>query len=178
MSTSCNPQTDDQTKKVNNYLEMYLECFSLKQPKSWSIWIPWAKFWYNTSYHSFTQTIPFEIAYGQPAPVLIHYQKGQTKVQSIAQALVDRDEALRQLKYILQKAQNFMKWRSDKHKRNVNLTISDQVYVKLRPHRQTSPSKKIYSKSFLDRNSNQRDCLQTNFAIYFKDTSNFSCITT
>ena len=67
-------------------------------------------------------------------------------VESLAQALVDRDEALRQLKSNLQKAQNLMKQTSDKHRRNVNYSVGDWVYVKLRPHRQSSVSKTIYSK--------------------------------
>ena len=67
-------------------------------------------------------------------------------VESVAQALVDRDEALRQLKHNLQRAQNAMKQRSDEHRRDVNFSIGDWVYVKLRPHRQNSATQKIYSK--------------------------------
>ena len=36
----------------------------------------------------------FEAIYGRPPPTIIHYQRGETMVESIAQILVDRDEAL------------------------------------------------------------------------------------
>ena len=75
--------------------ETYLRCFASYQPKHWSTWIPWAEFWYNTSFHSSTRATPFEIVYGQPPPTIIHYQRGETMVESTAQNLVDRDEVLR-----------------------------------------------------------------------------------
>ena len=135
MSTSYHSQTDGQTEVVNRCLETYLRCFASDQPKHWIIWIPWAEFWYNTTFHSSTRATPFEIVYGRPPPTIIHYQRGETMVESTAQNLVDRDEALRQLKHNLQRAQTSMKQRADAHRRDVTFSIGDWVYVKLRPHR-------------------------------------------
>ena len=109
ISNSYHPQADGQTEMVNHCLETHLKCFASEQPKHWSTWIPWAEFWYNTSSHSSKGTTPFEAVYGRPPPTIVHYQRGETTVESTAQALVDRDEALRQLKHNLQRAQNSMK---------------------------------------------------------------------
>ena len=57
-----------------------------------------------------------------------------------------RDEALRQLKHNLLRAQHSMKQRSDMHRREVVFSEEDWVYVKLRPHRQNSATQRIYSK--------------------------------
>ena len=99
MSSSYHPQTDGQTKVVNHCLKTYLRCFASEQPKHWPTWIPQVEFWYNTTFHSSMGTTPFEVVYGRPPPTIIHYQRGETMVESTAPTLVNRDEALRQLKH-------------------------------------------------------------------------------
>ena len=146
MSSSYHPQTDGQTEVINRCLETYLRCFASEQPRSWATWIPWAEYWYNTSHHSSTGTTPFQIVYGRLPLTVIHYLKRETIVESVAQALVDRDEALRQLRHNLLQAQQVMKWRADLHRREETLAVGDWVYVKLRPHRQQSMVRRIHPK--------------------------------
>lgn len=52
MSSAYHPQTGGQTKVTNHYLEQYLRVFSAESPKQWSRFLSWAKYHYNTSYHS------------------------------------------------------------------------------------------------------------------------------
>lgn len=58
-STSYHPQTDGQSEIVNKALESYLRCFARGQPKSWSKWLHWAEYSYNTSPHLATNFTPF-----------------------------------------------------------------------------------------------------------------------
>lgn len=146
MSSAYHPQTDGQTEVVNRCLEAYLRCFISDQPKSWAHWIPWAELWYNTSFHISTGFTPFEVVYGRKPPVLVHFLEGETRVEAVAQELRDRDEALRQLKFNLQKAQEQMKMQADKRRKEVQFDVGDWVFLKLRPHRQQSLVQRIHQK--------------------------------
>jgi len=59
-------------------------------------------------------------------------------VEVVAHELVDRDEALRQLKHHLLLAQQQMKSMLIK-KRSLTFEVGEWVFIKLRPHRANSP---------------------------------------
>lgn len=65
MSSAYHPQTDGQTEVVNRCIVQFLRCFVQHKPKQWSSFLPWAKYWYNTSFHSSTCTTPFHALNGQ-----------------------------------------------------------------------------------------------------------------
>ena len=64
MSTTYHPQTDGQTKRVNQCLEMVLRRFMHACPHQWRQWLDQAEFWYNTNWHSALGRSPFEVLYG------------------------------------------------------------------------------------------------------------------
>ena len=67
MSTTYHPQT----KVINLCIETYLCCFANSKPCSWVKFLPWAEYWYNTSFHCATNTTPFWVVYGRDPPPLI-----------------------------------------------------------------------------------------------------------
>ena len=136
MSSAYHPQTNGQTEVLNRYLETYLHCFTGSKQKQWLKWLPWAEYWYNTSYHTATRTTPFEVVYGR-APIIVHnYEHGATAVVEVDQSLKERDEMLKLLKENLVTAQNWMKISEDRHRRELEFEPGDFVYLKLQPFRQ------------------------------------------
>ncbi|GAU50456.1 hypothetical protein TSUD_373220 [Trifolium subterraneum] len=146
MSTAYHPESDGQTEVVNRCLETYLRCFIADQPRTWVTWLHWAEFWYNTNYHASTGKTPFEVVYGRLPPQLTRWVQGETRVASVQKELVDRDEALRQLKSQLLKAQDRMKNQTDKRRVDRSFMCGEWVFVKLRAHRQKSVINRINAK--------------------------------
>ncbi|BAT98685.1 hypothetical protein VIGAN_10000300 [Vigna angularis var. angularis] len=67
-------------------------------------------------------------------------------VEAVAQELQTRDEALQQLRYHLSKAQDAMVKQANRKRRPVTIKVDDWVFLKIRPHRQTSMSVKLHPK--------------------------------
>ena len=64
-STAYHPQTDGQTERVKQCLEMYLRCAVHDTPRQWRKWLPMAEFRYNSAHHSSLNCSPFKVLYGK-----------------------------------------------------------------------------------------------------------------
>ena len=102
-----------------------------ERPKDWCKWIPLAEWWYNTTFHSATQTTPYEVVYGQPAPIYLPYFPGDSNVEAIDRSLQTRKAVIKLLKFHLGRAQHRMKVQANKGRSDRVFQIGDFVYVKL-----------------------------------------------
>ncbi|MCI01776.1 RNA-directed DNA polymerase (Reverse transcriptase), partial [Trifolium medium] len=66
------------------------------------------------SYHITTGQTPFEIVYGRAPPAITRWVQGETRVEAVQRELLDRDEAIRQLRAQLLRAQDRMKQQANK----------------------------------------------------------------
>ena len=64
LSTAYHPQTDGQTERTNQEIEMYLRIFCANNPKSWLDLLPTTKFQHNSAPHHSTKTSPFKLMLG------------------------------------------------------------------------------------------------------------------
>jgi hypothetical protein len=116
---------------------MYLRCFTSSAPKQWVKWLPWVEFCYNTGFHSATKRTPFEIVYGRSPPSLLSYIPGTTCLAAVEEALVARDNILREVRHQLLGAQNRMKQIYDKSHTKREFFPREWVYLRLHGYRHT-----------------------------------------
>lgn len=109
MSTAYHPQSNGQTEVMNRCLEDYLRCFAHEQPKTWSKYLCWAEYSYNTSFHTSAGVTPFKIVYGRDPPSFHPFVKGETNNAALEEQLLERDAMLEVIKGNLIKAQQRMK---------------------------------------------------------------------
>ncbi len=76
----------------------YLRCYAGAKPKAWSVWLPLAKWWYNTSNHCSTGYTPFEAVYSYAPPTLFSYVPGTSANLAVDSQLWDRKTVLTLLK--------------------------------------------------------------------------------
>jgi hypothetical protein len=138
MSSAYHPQSDGQSEALNKCLEMYLRCLTFANPLQWSKALPWAEYWFNTSYQVSAAMTPFKALYGRDPPTLIRSKGSSDDPPDLQQQLIHREELLCQLQANLHKAQQAMKIQADKHRQHVEFQVNDQVLVKLQPYRQSS----------------------------------------
>lgn len=136
MSTAYHPQSDGQTEVVNRCIEQYLRCFVHYHPKQWSSFIPWAEFWYNTTFHASTGMTPFQALYGRTPPSIPANETDSALIGELDDQLASRDELLAELKQHLNTANNRMKQLADAKRRDVQFAVGDWVLLRIQPYRQ------------------------------------------
>jgi hypothetical protein len=65
LSTAYHPQSDGQTKCINQELEQYIQIFISKWQNNWDTLLPLGEFAYNNHVHSSTQHSPFFLDMGR-----------------------------------------------------------------------------------------------------------------
>jgi hypothetical protein len=90
MSFAFRPQTDGQSEVTNHMIFMYLLCLVGNKPRSWLRWLPWAEYYFNTSYQTALNTTPFHVVYGRAPPDMIPFQARSAKVVAVDHQLRDK----------------------------------------------------------------------------------------
>lgn len=146
MSTAYHPQSDGQTERVNQSLEMYLRCSVHDRPKKWAAWLPLAEYWYNTSHHSSLGCSPFQALYGYAPNEALVPVTATAPTTDAAQLLADRQQQMLLLRANLEKAQARMKLYADKHRTERQFRVGEQVWLKLQPYVQSSVASRPFPK--------------------------------
>lgn len=149
LTTAYHPQSDGQTERVNQCLEMYLCCAIASTPTKWSTWLPLAQYWYNTSFHSALKCSPHRALYGSDPT----YGILSALPESTDEAVTDADVLLREcdlfssmLQHHLARAENHMKQLADSKRTARQYQVGDLVLLKLQPYAQRSVVSRLFPK--------------------------------
>lgn len=145
-SMAYHPQTDGQTERINQCLEMYLRCAVHESPQQWKSWLPLAELWYNSTFHTALGCSPFKALYAYEPNLSLSPLPSQSVPQDVQTVIQDRDLHLQALKHHLLRAQTKMKFQADKKRSDLQFQPGDQVLLKLQPYVQTSIAHRPYPK--------------------------------
>jgi len=113
LSTAFHPQTDRQTKRINQELEQYLRMFIDHRQEQWSEWLGTAEFAYNNKVHSSTRISPFKANYGQD-PRMGFKERKKGKYMGAEKFMEKMKEIQEEAKAGLRKAQEDMRKYADR----------------------------------------------------------------
>ena len=127
MFSAYHPQTNDQTKRVNQVLEQYLQCSINYHQDNWVDLLPLAEFAYNNTIQDSTKQTPFFANYGHH-PRFDQFQLSTSK-NPVAEDLATRLlEIEKDMKTKLLEAQERQKRNADKsHKQHPPIHVGDKV---------------------------------------------------
>ena len=134
MSSAYHPQTDGQTERVNQCLEMYLRCAVNEAPNQWKSWLALAELWYNSNYHTSLGCSPFKALYGYDPELGTMLPTPDLPQSSASEFLLTRETQLAVLKDHLATAQNRMKLQADRHRSDRQFSVGEKVLLKLQPY--------------------------------------------
>jgi len=118
LSMAFHPQTDGQTKRVNQELEQYLRMFIDHRQEQWPEWLGTAEFAYNNKAHSSTKTSLFKANYGQDSRMGFKGKK-KGKYTGAEKFIEKMKEIQEEAKAALGKAQADIKKYTDKKRLDV-----------------------------------------------------------
>jgi hypothetical protein len=78
-SSAYHPQTDGQTKRVNQIIEDMLRACALQYGRSWDKSLSYVKFSYNNSYQESLKMAPFEMLYGRKCQTLLFWSEARER---------------------------------------------------------------------------------------------------
>jgi hypothetical protein len=143
-TTAYHPQTDGQSERVNQCLEMFLRCTAQDKPKQWCGLLPLAEFWYNSTFHTALGCSPFKALYGHE-PNLGALPAVDVN-SPVAGVLADRAAQVETIKQHLTTAQNRMKIYADSKRSERVFQVGDKVLLKLQPYAQKTVVNRPYPK--------------------------------
>jgi hypothetical protein len=151
-TTAYHPQTDGQSERVNQCLEMFLRCAVHDAPKQWRRLLPMAELWYNSCFHTALGCSPFHALYGHEPNVGAIPSLPSDPASPTAGVLAERAAQLALLKKHLDLAQTRMKANADKHRTEREFQVGEQVLLRLQHYAQSSvvnrPCQKLSYKYF------------------------------
>jgi hypothetical protein len=88
-STAFHPETDGQTDRLSQTLEIMLRHYVDERPSAWTKYLPIVEFAYNSTKHSATDRSPFSLVFGKDpdSPLTLFLGSKEIQVEASASLL-------------------------------------------------------------------------------------------
>jgi hypothetical protein len=134
-SSPYHPQTDGQTKRVNQILKDMLRACALQYGRSWDKSLLYAEFSYNNSYEESMKLAPFEMLYGRRCRTPLFWSEAREWKVLGPDILQEAKEEVHMVRENLRVVQSRQKSYADHGRREVSFEVGDFVYLKASPLR-------------------------------------------
>jgi hypothetical protein len=132
-SSAYHPQTDGQTKRVNQILEDMLRACIIHYGTSWDKCLALAEFSYNNSYQSSLQMSPFEALYGHRCQTPLSLSETSERKIFGPDLVVEAEDKVRVIQTNLKTTQSRQKSYVDRRRKPLQFQIGDFVYLRVSP---------------------------------------------
>ena len=134
-SSAYHPQTDGQTKRVNQVLEDMLRACAISFLEKWDKCLKLAEFSNNNSYQESIRMAPFEALYGQKCRTPLNWVEVGDRGYFGPDFIKEAREKVNIIRSHLKAAQSRQKSYADKRRRPLEFAAGDYVYLKVSPMR-------------------------------------------
>lgn len=145
MSTAYHPQTDGETERVNQELELFLRTFCSMHQNSWVEWLPLAEFCHNSRPHSTIKMSPFEALMGY-TPKSIVLSEMESSNPSVEQRLSSIKQARTNIVLHQNQANKIMARRRGQS--YVPFSVNDRVWLDGKNLKTLMPTAKFNPKRY------------------------------
>jgi hypothetical protein len=134
-STSYHPQTDGQTKRMNQIVEDMLCMYVRTKPSKWEDYLHLVEFSYNNGYQTLAKLSPFEILYHRKCMTPISWDNPVDRLMVGPEMLQEMEGMVRKVQQNLKEAQDRQKSYADQKIRHLEFQVGDHVYLKVKAER-------------------------------------------
>ncbi|MCO5576140.1 hypothetical protein L7F22_029948 [Adiantum nelumboides] len=112
-SSAYHPQSDGQTKRVNQVIEDILRAYCSKEPKKWIQFLPLVEFSYSSSFHTSIGMSPFKALYGHECVSPLNFSDPTIRVEATKKMLEEMGEQTKAIRQDIQAAKDRQKHYAD-----------------------------------------------------------------
>ncbi|KAL0552145.1 hypothetical protein IC582_011242 [Cucumis melo] len=132
-STAFHPQTDGQTKRLNQVLEDMLRACALEFPGSWDSHLHLMEFAYNNSFQATFGMAPFKALYGKCCRSPVCWgEVGEQRLMG-PELVQSTNEVIQKIRSRMQTAQSRQKNYADVRRKDLEFNVGDKVFLKVAP---------------------------------------------
>jgi hypothetical protein len=134
-TTAYHPESDGQTKRVNQVIEDMLRMYVMDKPSKWEDYLHLVEFAYNNGYQASLKLSPFEALYGRKCNTLVSWDNPADRAVVGPDLLREMEEKIIKIKQNLKVSQARKKIYADKGRTHREFKVGDHVFLKVKANK-------------------------------------------